>query len=36
MSKLLSAAIGAAVVALAFVLNPTPEQHRTKIRQAIS
>ena len=36
MSKLLGAAIGAAVVALAFVLNPTPEQHRTKIRQAIS
>jgi hypothetical protein len=36
MSKLLSAAIGAAVIALAFVLNPTPEQHRAKIKAAIS
>ena len=36
MSKLLSAGIGAAVVALAFVLNPTPEQHRAKIKAAIS
>jgi len=36
MSKLLSAAIGAAIVALAFVLNPTPEQHRAKIKAAIS
>ena len=36
MSKLLSAAIGAAVIALAFVLNPSPEQHRAKIKAAIS
>jgi len=36
MSKLLSAGVGAAVVALAFVLNPTPEQHRAKIKAAIS
>ena len=36
MSRLASAAIGAAVVVLAFVLNPTPEQHRAKIKAAIS
>ena len=36
MSKLLSAAIGAAIVVLAFVLNPSPERHRTKIKEAIS
>ena len=36
MSKLLSAAVGAAIVVLAFVLNPTPEKHRAKIREAIS
>jgi len=36
MSRLLSAGIGAALVALAFVLNPSPEQHRTKIKAAIS
>jgi hypothetical protein len=30
MSKLLSAAVGAAIVVLAFVLNPTPEKHRAK------
>ena len=36
MNKLWSAAIGAAIVALAFVLNPTPEQHRAKIRSVIS
>jgi hypothetical protein len=36
MNKLLSAAIGAAVITLAFVLNPSPEQHRAKIKAAIS
>ena len=36
MSKLLSFAIGAAVIALAFVLNPTPERHRASIKAAIS
>lgn len=36
MSKLLSAAAGATVIALAFVLNPSAEQHRTKIRAVIS
>ena len=36
MSKLLSAAIGAAVIALAFVLNPSPERHRESIKAAIS
>jgi hypothetical protein len=34
--KLWSALAAAALVALAFVLNPTPEQHRAKIRAAIS
>jgi len=36
MSKLLSAAIGTAVIVLAFVLNPTPERHRESIKAAIS
>jgi hypothetical protein len=36
MSKLLSVAVGAAIVVLAFVLNPTPEKHRAKIKEAIS
>lgn len=38
MSKtaLISAAVGAAVVAAAFVLNPSPEQHRAEIRSAIA
>ena len=36
MSRLLSAAIGAALIVLALVLNPTPEQHRAKIEAAIS
>ena len=36
MSKLWSAAAGAAVVLLAFVLNPSPERHRARIKDAIS
>ena len=36
MSRLFSAAIGAAAIALAFVLNPTSEQHRAKIKAAIA
>lgn len=37
MSRLLGTAIGAVViVVLAFVLNPSPEQHRAKIRAALS
>lgn len=36
MSRLWSAAIGAAVVVLAFVLNPTADQHRERIKAAIS
>lgn len=35
-TSLMSAAIGAAVVIAAFVLNPSPEQHRTEIRKAIA
>jgi hypothetical protein len=31
-----SAALGAAVVAAAVVLNPSPERHREKIRQAVA
>jgi hypothetical protein len=34
--KLWGALAAAALVALAFVLNPTPEQHRAKIRAAMS
>lgn len=36
MNRLASAGLGAAAVALAFVLNPSPEQHRAKIRQALA
>ena len=37
MSRLLSAAIAAVAVAmLAFALNPSPEQHRARIRAVIS
>ncbi|HSB99207.1 MAG TPA: hypothetical protein VLE45_04780 [Burkholderiaceae bacterium] len=37
MTRLLGTAIGAVViVVLAFVLNPSPEQHRAKIRTALS
>ncbi|PKO34424.1 MAG: hypothetical protein CVU34_08455 [Betaproteobacteria bacterium HGW-Betaproteobacteria-7] len=34
--SLISAAVGAAVVVAAFVLNPSPEQHRTEIRSAVA
>lgn len=34
--SLVSAVIGGALVAAAFVLNPSPEQHRAEIRQAIA
>lgn len=34
--SVISAVVTAAVVAAAFVLNPSPEQHRTEIRQAIA
>jgi hypothetical protein len=36
MNKLWSAAIGATIVALAFMLNPSPEQHRAKIRSVLA
>lgn len=38
MSKapIVSAVLTAAVVAAAFVLNPSPEQHRAKIKEAIA
>ena len=32
----LSAALAIAVLAFAFVLNPSPEHHRTKIKETIS
>ena len=35
-SAVVSAVVGAAVTAAAFLLNPSPEQHRTKIREAIA
>lgn len=35
-SAVLSAVIAAAVTAAAFLLNPSPEQHRTRIEQAIA
>jgi uncharacterized membrane protein YdcZ (DUF606 family) len=35
-TSLISAAVGAAVVVAAFVLNPSPEQHRAEIRSAIA
>lgn len=35
-SSVISAVVTAVVVAAAFVLNPSPEQHRTEIRQAIA
>ena len=35
-SFLMPALVGAAVVALAFVLNPSPERHRQKIKEAIA
>lgn len=34
--SLVSAVIGGALIAAAFVLNPSPEQHRAEIRQAIA
>ena len=35
-ATVVSAALAAAVTAAAFVLNPSPEQHRTKIKEAIA
>jgi hypothetical protein len=35
-TPLVSLAVAAAVVVLAFVLNPSPERHRLKIKEAIS
>jgi hypothetical protein len=35
-ASLVSAAVAGIVVALAFVLNPSPEQHRDKIKATIS
>lgn len=35
-SPILSIAIPAIVIALAFALNPSPEQHRTKIKAAVA
>ncbi|HQR72732.1 MAG TPA: hypothetical protein PLE54_19205 [Burkholderiaceae bacterium] len=35
-SAVISAIVAAAVTASAFVFNPSPEQHRTKIKQVIS
>lgn len=34
--SLVSVAIGGALVAAAFVFNPSPEQHRSEIRQAVA
>lgn len=34
--NLISALVGAALVAAAFVLNPSPEQHRAQIRAAVA
>jgi hypothetical protein len=36
MTKLFTAAASATVIVLAFVLNPSPEQHRVKIKSALS
>jgi hypothetical protein len=36
MTKLFSAVAGAAFIALAFVLNPSAEQHRARIKAVIS
>ena len=36
MSKVASIVVTAAVVALAFVLNPSPDRHREKIKQVIA
>lgn len=35
-AAVVSAVVAAAVTAAAFVLNPSPEQHRAKIREAIA
>ena len=35
-STLISTLVGGAIVALAFVLNPSPDQHRAKIKEAIA
>lgn len=35
-AAVVSAAVAAAVTAAAFLLNPSPEQHRAKIREAIA
>jgi hypothetical protein len=35
-AALVSAIVSGGVVALAFLLNPTPEQHRTRIKEAIA
>ncbi len=35
-ASLVSAIVAGSIVALAFVLNPSPEQHRTKIKEAIA
>lgn len=35
-SSLVAALFGGAIVALAFVLNPSPDQHRAKIKEAIA
>lgn len=35
-STLVTAIVAAGITAAAFVLNPSPEQHRDRIRQAIS
>ncbi|HZE93018.1 MAG TPA: hypothetical protein VE029_15100 [Rhizobacter sp.] len=35
-AKLVPAVVSGVVVALAFVLNPSPEQHRTRIKEVIA
>lgn len=35
-TSIVSAVVAAAVTAAAFLLNPSPEQHRTKIREVIA
>lgn len=35
-SSLMPIAVAGAVLALAFVLNPSPERHRNKIREAVA
>jgi hypothetical protein len=35
-TSLISAAVGAAVAAAAFILNPSPEDHRAEIRSAVA